>query len=48
MILARKFVHIKMHFITGLSPQQLQICSVKDKMALDSPLRFIEVFVEQI
>ena len=48
MILARKFVHSKIHHIAGLSRQQLQICSVKDKMALDNPVRFIEASVEYI
>ena len=37
-----------MHFITGLSRQQLQIGSVKDKIALDNPVRFIEAFVKYI
>ena len=48
MILARKFVHLKIHHIAGLSRQQLQICSVEDKMDLKGPLRFIEVFVKYI
>ena len=48
MILARKFVHLKMQYITGLSRQQLQICGLEDKIALDNSLRFIEAFVEYI
>ena len=37
-----------MQDIFGLLRQIVQICSVEDKMALDSPLRFIEAFVEYI
>ena len=37
-----------MQHIAGLSRQQLQICSLEDKIALDSPLRFIKTFVEFI
>ena len=46
--MARKFVHLKMQHIAGLSRQQLQICSLEDKIALDNPVRFIEAFVEYI
>ena len=48
MILARKFVHLKMQHISGLLRQQLQIGSVEDKMALDNLVRFIEAFVKHI
>ena len=48
MILARKFVHLKMKYITGLSRQQLQISSLEDKIALYNPVRFIEAFAECI
>ena len=37
-----------MQHITGSSRQQLQISSLEDKIALDNPVRFIEVFVEYI
>jgi len=37
-----------MQHIAGLSRQQLQICSLEDKIALDSSLRFIEAFVKNI
>ena len=37
-----------MQHIAGLSRQQLQISSLKDKIALDNPVRFIEAFVEYI
>ena len=46
--LARKISQLKMQHIAGLSRQQLQICSLEDKIALDSPLRFIKTFVEFI
>ena len=37
-----------MQHIAELSRQQLQISSLEDKIALDNPVRFIEVFVEYI
>ena len=37
-----------MQHIAGLSRQQLQICSLEDKIALDNLVRFIKVFVEYI
>lgn len=37
-----------MQHITGISRHQLQISSLEDKIALDNPIRFIEVFVEYI
>ena len=37
-----------MQHIAGLSRQQLKISSLKDKIALDNPVRFIEAFVEYI
>ena len=37
-----------MQDIFGLLRQIVQVCSVEDKMALHSPLRFIEAFVEYI
>jgi len=37
-----------MQHISGISRQQLQICSLKDKIALENPVRFIEAFVENI
>ena len=37
-----------MQHIAGLSRQQLQICSLEDKIALDNLVRFIEAFVEYI
>ena len=48
MILARKLVHLKTLHVAGLSRQQLQICSLKDKIALDNLVRFIEAFVKHI
>ena len=47
-MLARKFLHIKMQHIAGLSRQQLQICSLEDKIALYNPVHFIKAFVEYI
>ena len=37
-----------MQHIARLSRQQLQICSLEDKIALDNPMRFIEAFVEYV
>jgi len=37
-----------MQHITGISRQQLQISSLEDKIISDNPIRFIEVFVENI
>ena len=37
-----------MQWIASLSRQQLQICSLEDKIALDNPVRFIEAFAEYI
>ena len=37
-----------MQHIAGLSRQQLQICSLEDKIALYNPVRFIEAFVEYV
>ena len=37
-----------MQQIAGLSRQQLQISSLKDKIALDNPVRFIGAFVKYI
>ena len=37
-----------MQRIASLSRQQLQISSLKDKIALDNLVRFIEAFVEYI
>ena len=48
MILARKLVDLKTLHVAGLSRQQLQICSVEDKIALDNLVRFIEAFVKHI
>ena len=37
-----------MHYLAGLSRQQLQISSLEDKIALDNPVRFIEAFVAYV
>ena len=45
-ILARKFVHLILQHKAGLSRQQLQICSLEDKIPLDNPVRFVEAVVK--
>ena len=37
-----------MQHISGISRQQIQISSLKDKITTENPVRFIEAFVENI
>jgi len=47
-IFPRKIVHLKTQPITETYRKKLQISSLEDKITTNNPIRFIEVFVENI